>query len=130
VNSSFFQSEKGAGTVLALGLVAAALAMLAWVSVASYIGTRQLEVQALADRIALAADDALRGKETTPPCELAKEISEQNSAELDTCRIVESEVSIKLHIYIDFSFSQKTVTLSLHASAAAEPVGQKSFKGF
>lgn len=116
--------QQGAGTVLALGLVAAALAMLSWVSVAGFIGTKQLEAQALADRIALVADDTLRGKGTTPPCELAKQISLKNSAELDTCRIVESEVFIKLHIYIDFSFSTKTATLSLQASAAAKPSRQ------
>lgn len=122
--------ERGAGTVLALALIAAALAVLGWVSLSSFIGTKQLEVQALADRIALAADDALRGRGAAPPCELAKEISSKNSAELDTCRIVEKKVSIKLHIYIDFSFLLKTATLSLQASAAAEPVGQESSKGF
>ncbi len=116
--------ERGAGTVLGLAIVAVAVSVLLWVCAASLIGSKQLEVQALADRIALAADDALRGKTPTPPCDLAKQISAENSAQLDTCRIVENKVFIELHIYIDFSFSTKTATLSLQASAAAEPAGQ------
>jgi secretion/DNA translocation related TadE-like protein len=121
--NSILARERGAGTVLALGFIAVALVVLGWVSVAGQIGNRQLEAQALADRIALEANDALRGKVATPPCELAKQISTENSAVLDTCRIVEQKVFIELHIYIDFSFSTKTATLSLQASAAAEPVG-------
>jgi secretion/DNA translocation related TadE-like protein len=113
--------ERGAGTVLALGLIAASVAALSWVCVTVAIGSKQLEAQALADRIALVADDALRGKGTGAPCDIARQVSEANSAELDSCRIVEQKVSIKLHIYIDFSFSAKTATLSLQASAAAEP---------
>jgi secretion/DNA translocation related TadE-like protein len=116
------KGEAGAGTVLALGLIAAALAVLGWVSVGSLVGSKQLEAQALADRVALAADDALRGKIAGAPCELANQISAENSAELDTCRIVERKVLIELHIYIDFSFLQKTATLSVKASAAAEPL--------
>lgn len=118
------KDEAGAGTVLAIGLVAVALAVLGWVSVAGQLGGKQLEAQALADRIAMAADDALRGKTATAPCDLANQISAENSAVLDTCRIVETKVFIELHIYIDFFFSQKAVTLSLKASAAAEPEGR------
>ena len=121
---SSLAGARGAGTVLALGLVAVALAVLGWVSVAGQIGSKQLEAQALADRVALAADDALRGKTATAPCDLANQISAENSAVLDTCRIVETKVFIELHIYIDFFFSQKAVTLSLKASAAAEPEGR------
>ncbi len=116
--------ERGAGTVLAITFVAAALAVAVWVGVAGQIAGRQLEAQALADRIALAADDALRGKTPTPPCDLANRLAAENSAVLDTCRIVENKVFIELHIYIDFSFSTKTATLSLQASAAAEPATQ------
>ena len=116
--------ERGAGTVLALSLVAVALGVLTWVSIATHIATKQLEAQALADRVALAADESLRGKGEGPPCELAKRISEQNGGQLDRCRIVERKVVRELHIYIDFSFSTKTATLSLQASASAEPVGQ------
>lgn len=114
--------QRGAGTLLSLGIVGVALAVLMLISVAGHVGSKQLEVQALADRIALVSDDALRGKTPTPPCQLAEEISAKNSAELDTCRIVERKVFIELHIYIDFSFLKKTATLSLKASAAAEPL--------
>lgn len=122
--------ERGAGTILALSLVVAALGVLGWAAIAGQIGSKQLEAQALADRIALAADDALRGKTAAAPCELANQISSENSAVLDTCRIVESKVFIELHSYIDFSFSRKAVTLGVRASAAAEPAGQKSNKSF
>ena len=115
--------ERGAGTALSLSFVGIALAALTWVSLAGQVATKQLEAQALADRVALAADDTLRGKSATAPCELANLISAENSAVLDTCRIVETKVFIELHIYIDFFFSQKAVTLSLKASAAAEPEG-------
>ena len=114
--------EKGAGTVLALGLVAVALAIVGWVSIATSMGRKQLELQALADRIALVADDALRGKIARPPCELAKEISAELDAKLDTCRIVESKVFIELHIYMSFGFSTNVEALRLNASAAAEPI--------
>ena len=122
--------ETGAGSLLALLFVAVALGVLGWLTVVGQIGSKQLEAQALADRIALAADDALRGKTAAAPCELANQISAENSAVLDTCRIVESKVFIELHIYIDFSFSQKAVTLGVRASAAAEPARQESNKSF
>jgi secretion/DNA translocation related TadE-like protein len=122
--------ETGAGSLLALAFVAVALSVLGWLTVVGQIGSKQLEAQALADRIALAADDALRGKTAAAPCELANQISAENSAVLDTCRIVESKVFIELHIYIDFSFSQKAVTLGVRASAAAEPARQESNKSF
>jgi secretion/DNA translocation related TadE-like protein len=117
-----FSGENGAGTVLALGLVAVALAVVTWVSLATSMGVKQLELQALADRIALTADDALRGKISGAPCELAKEISAELDAKLDTCRIVESKVFIELHIYMSFGFSTNIEALRLNASAAAEPV--------
>ena len=115
------QRANGAGTVLALMVVSAALATLSWVSVSVAIGKGQLEAQALADQIALAADDALRGKTATAPCQLAKQISANNSAELDSCRIVEQKVSIKLHLYRGFGFSAKSFKLSLQAAAEAAP---------
>ncbi|MEY4368050.1 MAG: hypothetical protein RLZ28_1465, partial [Actinomycetota bacterium] len=56
------------------------------------------------------------------PCQLAKEISAENHAKLDTCRIVESKVLIELHIYMSFGFSTNVEALRLNASAAAEPI--------
>ena len=113
--------DSGAGTVLALALVGASLAAVGWVSVATRAGVQQLELQALADRLALTADEALRGKIAKAPCELAKEISVENHVNLDTCRIVESKVLIELHTYVSLGVSIKVEPFRLKASAAAEP---------
>jgi secretion/DNA translocation related TadE-like protein len=113
--------DSGAGTVLALALIGASLAAVGWVSVATRAGVQQLELQALADRLAIAADEALRGKFAKAPCELAKEISVENHVNLDTCRIVETKVLIELHTYVSLGVSIKVEPFRLKASAAAEP---------
>jgi len=117
------KDDCGAGTVLALGLIAVALSVFALVASAVSVGRAQLEAQALADRIVLAADDALRGALPTPPCRLASQISAESSAELDTCRIVEKKVFIELHLYRGFGFSANALKLRVQASAAAAPAG-------
>jgi secretion/DNA translocation related TadE-like protein len=75
-------SEKGAGTALALGMVAALIGI---TSVMLIFTTREVEqsrLNALADNASVAAADALRGLVAGYPCDVARQIAPVSSCEI------------------------------------------------
>ncbi|MEN9603640.1 MAG: hypothetical protein RL545_329 [Actinomycetota bacterium] len=88
-----YMNERGAGTALALGLIASITA-LTWVILG--IGNsvvQQARVNALADTAALAAADALRGLVAGYPCDVARQI-----APITRCEILGTDVLVEVSI--------------------------------
>lgn len=84
-------SERGSGTVVALGILAAILSVsLVMVNVANR-ALEQTRLNAMADNAAVAAADALRGLVAGYPCEVAKQL-----APVTHCEIVDSDVLVEV----------------------------------
>jgi secretion/DNA translocation related TadE-like protein len=93
-------SERGAGTILAIGIL---IALFGIFSVGTVFGSQILgftRLQAQTDSIALAAADALRGVSSGYPCIVAKDIAANNQIELKRCRIVGFEVFIETSLIL------------------------------
>lgn len=84
------------GVALNLGLLGSITALTFGAAVVGEVLVEQVRLQAAVDQIALLAEDAQRGLVTGFPCELALRESERFGAELDTCRILNSEAWIAL----------------------------------
>lgn len=90
--------ERGAGTVLVFGLMAAAVAMFSLANLAGFYLLQQARLQSQTEAIALAATDALRGLNTGFPCSEAHKLASLYRLQLDTCRIVKFEVFISTRL--------------------------------
>lgn len=77
-----FVAERGAGTVLALGIVAAIVGLASVMFNVSNLMISQIRLNALADNAAVAAADALRGLVAGYPCEVAKQLAPVTSCEI------------------------------------------------
>ena len=84
-------SELGAGTVIALGLIAALVGMtLLFVNLSNRL-IDQARLNALADSAAVAGADALRGLVAGYPCEVARAL-----APVTRCEIMGNDVLIEV----------------------------------
>lgn len=70
-----YLGERGAGTVLALGMVAAIISVSAVLIDYSNRTVAQVQLDAQTDNAAVAAADALRGLVAGYPCEVAKDLA-------------------------------------------------------
>ncbi len=77
--------ERGAGTVLAVGLVLLLCLMLAAVTSVLQAGMASARAGKAADLAALAGADAARGLLAGEPCSLAAEVAGKQGAELSAC---------------------------------------------
>jgi secretion/DNA translocation related TadE-like protein len=89
-------NDRGAGTVLALGLISAILTLFIALAAVSQVLVASSTLQASADTAALTAADSLRGFTTGFPCAEAERISQLNMAKLQECRIVGFSVHVEL----------------------------------
>ena len=81
------RSEVGAGSILAVAIVAAAVTVaLATVGLGAGLVARQRTIAA-ADAAALAAADVLLGAAPGDPCAVASSVAERNGATLETCEL-------------------------------------------
>lgn len=81
------RGERGAGTVVALGMVLGVVAALLLVlPVYAVLATRH-SVVAAADAAALAAADGASGLEAGHPCELAGRVAGANGAAVTSCAV-------------------------------------------
>lgn len=78
-------SERGSGTVLALGLVFVLLIFFVVIAGVITAVSAQHKAMAAADLSALAAADTARGLREGEPCTVAAEIARANHAELKGC---------------------------------------------
>lgn len=93
-----FSDDKGAGTVLAIGLIGAAATLFLATALLSNLWLQKLQLQQAAETAAISAADSLRGLSTGYPCDVARQIAELNMAKLVECRIVGFEVYIKVRL--------------------------------
>ena len=94
----FFVDQKGAGTVLVFGLMAAAVGVFGLANLAAFNLVQQARLQSQTESIALAATDALRGLNTGFPCPEAQRLATLYRLQLDRCRIVNFEVFISTRL--------------------------------
>ena len=92
-----FSGETGAGTVLAIGLIGASVLTLGLGHIAFSFTYTRIQNQSIADQIAMAASDSLRGLSGGFPCEVATSLANRNKVTLDECRLAGFDVFIRIH---------------------------------
>ena len=86
------RSERGAGTVLALGLGAVVMAMLLGLLFLAQAGVMASRAASAADLAALAAADAARGLASGEPCAVAADVAAKHDAKLAACSVAGGNV--------------------------------------
>lgn len=90
--------ERGAGSVLAIAICAAALVLaIVWLHVLGAAVARQ-RASAAADAAALAAADTLSGRLGGRPCERAAEAAVRNGAALERCDLDGAEAEVEVSV--------------------------------
>ena len=91
-----FVGDRGAGVVLALGLIAAIVGLLlAFVAATNRI-LEQTRLDALAENASVAGADALRGLNAGAPCEVAMQVVLSGYGRIISCSIIGTDLLIKL----------------------------------
>lgn len=107
------RTELGSGTILALAVIGLSVACFGISQTIAMHLLSEARLNAIVESAALSADDALRGLITGYPCEIARQIADQNMAILDECRIVGLEAFVKMHV--------QSMGIVLNATARAGP---------
>ena len=94
---SVMKDEEGAGTVLAAGLIGAAVLTLGLGQLAFTFAYTRSQTQSIADAIAIAASDSQRGLSGGFACEVATSLANRNKVTLDECRIEGFDSYIRIH---------------------------------
>lgn len=92
-------SERGSGTVLVLGMIAALVLLVGLVHLLSASATAAAQAARAADLAALAGADAARGLTSEDPCTLAEEVAAANGAQLSSCSVggeFDTEVTVEV----------------------------------
>ncbi len=84
--------ERGSGSVLAIGIIAAMLSLVSVFAIPMLRELEQRRLQVMADTVAIAAADALRGLVAGSPCEVARSFS----AHVTLCQVLDTDVRIEL----------------------------------
>jgi secretion/DNA translocation related TadE-like protein len=103
--------SSGSGTMLGFSMLITGFAIAMSILLAGNLILANQRLQAMADEIALSAEDALRGISFGYPCEVAQAMSDRFGILLDTCRILNSETWIVV--------KQSTMGILLSAKAHA-----------
>ena len=92
--------EEGSGTVLALTIIAALLAVT--VVIAGLIGvvSANRRASAAADLSALAAADAYRGLTEGDPCAVAADLAERHGAQLESCTFPDRPETVEVTVAV------------------------------
>lgn len=80
-------SERGSGTVMALGVIAVLMILMGLVHTLSAVGAARTQAAAAGDLAALAAADAARGLLVGDPCSVAEDVAAANEATLEDCTV-------------------------------------------
>lgn len=86
--------DRGAASVLAVGIVGAVVALTALVVPAAATFVVSQQASNAADAAALAAADAVSGAVPGVPCELAAEVTARNGASLASCEVEGAAVTV------------------------------------
>lgn len=95
-SSTRFVEDRGAGVVLALGLIAAIVGLsLVFVGATNRL-LSQTRLTALAENASVAGADALRGLSAGSPCEVARQVVLSGQGRIISCSIIGTDLLIKL----------------------------------
>ncbi|MBX3091154.1 MAG: helicase [Cryobacterium sp.] len=92
--------ERGAGSILAVALVAAIIACLVLVAPLCSVLVARARATGAADASALAAADAARGILPGIPCRVAASVARENKATLSGCRADGVIVTVKVSVTV------------------------------
>jgi hypothetical protein len=107
------RGERGAGTALALGVVAAVVALFVVLAGVAVVLDARRRVVSVADAAALAGADTALGNATGVPCDRAAALTASADLRLDACAQREDLVKVAV--------STSVLGLALRAEAVAGP---------
>lgn len=107
------QGDSGAGSILAVGVLATIVATLLLVTPLARVLVVRAEMAGAADAAALAAADVARGILPGVPCVMATSVAMSNGASLDECRVDGVVVTVRVSTIV--------LALSVTATATAGP---------
>lgn len=110
--------ERGAGSILAVGVLSAIVAALLLVTPLSRVIIVRAETAAAADAAALASADVARGISPGVPCPIAASVASSNGAQLDECRVDGVIVTVRVSAIV-LAFSVTST-----ATAGPPPAGR------
>lgn len=93
-------SERGAGTMLGVGIALVALMLLGLLMGLASAAVAAGRAAAAADLAALAAADAYRGLAPGAPCQIAAEVAAANSATLVNCLLMSTTESVQVEVAV------------------------------
>lgn len=103
------QSDRGAGTVLALALGAVVMALLAGLLLLVQASVTASRAATAADLAALAAADAERGLASGEPCAVAGDVAGRHEARLTSCKVLGGdEVEVTTELAYPFAWGAAT----------------------
>ena len=88
--------ETGSTAVISLIFISSVMLLVLAVTLATSLAHGNTRLQVVADAASLSAADTVRGLVSGIPCENAERIAVSNGAFLDSCRIVGTDVSIRV----------------------------------
>ncbi|RJN33193.1 hypothetical protein D3250_01720 [Nesterenkonia natronophila] len=83
----FLGRERGSGTIVALGLIAALMTLLALVVILGAASAAKTQAGRASDLAALAAADTARGLNSGDPCTVAEQVAQRNGSMLAECTV-------------------------------------------
>jgi len=117
--------DRGAGSVLMLGLIAAVVLVAAAVLTLGYAAVHAARAATAADLAALAAADAARGLSSGRPCDVAADAAARNGARVSSCALGNGEgtvVDVSVVVPLGSGLGVlETAGLEARASARAGP---------
>ncbi|MDF2555028.1 MAG: helicase [Microbacterium sp.] len=112
-----WRDDRGAASVLAVGIVGAVVALTALVVPAAATFVVSQRAANAADAAALAAADAASGAVAGIPCELAAEAAARNGAGLTSCGVEGAVATVSVEV--------PSLGMTLDAAARAGPPGSR-----
>lgn len=109
--------ERGAGSILALAILATIVATLLLIAPLCRALVIRSELTGIADAAALAAADVARGIVPGVPCEIAASVVASNGGVLDKCRVDGVIVTVRVRAVVLIFFVTATATAGPPATA-------------
>ncbi|AJT43067.1 hypothetical protein UM93_11240 [Psychromicrobium lacuslunae] len=119
-------TQRGSGTVLAIGLGIAAMVLICALSLLSQAVSGYQRAASAADLAALAAADAARGLSPGEPCQVADSVASRHGAVLNFCEVQGPmfdtvRVSASVQFSAPLSVFYQQVTVQARAGPPSQP---------
>ena len=115
------RGDRGAGSILAVGVLATIVATLLLVLPLCRVLVIRAEMTGAADAAALAAADVARGLSPGVPCVMAASVARSNGAQLNECRVDGVIVTVRVNTTV--------LSFSVTATATAGPPSTMQWRG-